>query len=84
MEFVFPGHQLVKAGKHQVASSQGLRIVPVLYRCLLSLLLTPFLLFHCTPKSPMGPCPATNSSQKPQSLQVKILPSCTLTQPKGC
>lgn len=80
----FPGHLPVKAGKHQAASSLGLRIFTAPYSCLHFLLLTPFLLFHCPLKSPMGPCQASNSSQKHRSLQVKILPSCTVTQPKGC
>lgn len=60
----------------------GLRMFTAPHSCLL--LLTPFLLVHCAPKSPTGPCPASNSSRKLRSLQVKILPSCTFGQPKSC
>lgn len=80
----FPRTPTDKGRKALAASSPELRIFTALYSCLHFLLLTPFLWFHCPLKSPMGPCQASNSSQKHWSLQVKILPSCTFTQPKGC
>jgi hypothetical protein len=71
-ELDFPGYPLVKAVKYQVHSSLRLRNFAISFSCLLFLLiLYTFLLPHLLLRSPMDPCPATNSHLKPQSLQVK-------------
>lgn len=72
VELDVPGPILVKAEKHKATSFLWLRLFTLSYSFLLLclLLLSPFLLLHHPLKSPTGPCPATNNSQKPQSLQV--------------